>query len=149
MKYLIINQSQIIRKIKRMAYNLTIDKIKQIDDNLTISGYLNEISYHLKEMKKKRNELGVPDHMKSEEKQLKRMRIALYLYRKKNASILKTSERQQFDDNGEQIDEDYYQFRSNGRHKGGRGLGKHSDARAYNKRHLYKIRGNIYIHDDE
>lgn len=132
-----------------MAYNLTIDRINQIDDNLTITGYLNEISYYIKEMKKKRNDLGVPDYMNDEEKQLKRMRIALYSHRKKNASILKTGERQQMDYNGEQIDEDYYAFSSNGRGKGGKGLGKQADMRAYKKRHLYNIRGNIYIHDDD
>jgi len=131
-----------------MAYKLTLERINQIDDNLTITGYLNEISYYLKEMKKDRNDLRIPDYMNSEEQQLKRMRSALYSYRKKNASILKTSERQQFDDNGEQIDEDYYRFSSDGRGKGGKGLGKHADVRAYKKRHLYKIRGNIYIPDD-
>ena len=132
-----------------MAYKLTVERINQIDDNLTITGYLNEISHCLKEMKKKRNDLGVPDYMKDEEEDLKSIRIALYSYRKKNASKLKTGERQQFDYNGEQIDEDYYAFSSNGRGKGGKGLGKHADMRAYKKRHLYKIRGNIYIPDDD
>jgi hypothetical protein len=124
-----------------MAYNLTVEKIKQIDDNLIITGYLNEISYYLRELKKDKN-------TEDEEKQLKKTRVALYSYRKKNASKLKTSDRRhQIDDCGERINEDYYQFRVTGRSGrcGGQGLGKNADQRALKNRHLYKIRGNIFI----
>lgn len=130
-----------------MAHKLTREKINQIEDNLTITGYLNEISYYLKEIKNTRTELGDLDHMKDEETHLKAMRQILYSYRKKNASVLKTRE-QQLDNFGHVIDENYSAFYSNGRGRGGKGLGKNSDARAYKKRFLYKIRGNIFIDDE-